>query len=174
MNQHVHCLLWILTDSILNIQSAFWKFVLFSGVGFHLGRGMESIKIHGAIHVDPLIIKLPEGLAGCCQGKSPGSDCPNVSTRVEMWDLICWCYLQHPRKQPNSSWHFPGKGEHRFRVHNIISSCCWCMWGQLELNWIELTKKGILFLEMMLQILVLCKKNCRRKYLFISTAKRCS
>jgi len=50
-------------------------FELFSGVGFHLARGMEGIKIHGAIHVLPLIIKLPESLAGCCQGILSLSEC---------------------------------------------------------------------------------------------------
>ena len=39
-------------------------FDLFTGVGFHLASGMGGIKIHGAIHLLPLIIKLPEGLAG--------------------------------------------------------------------------------------------------------------
>ena len=65
-------------------------FESFSGVCFHLGRGMGSIKIHGAIHVEPLIIKLPEGLdAGCCQGKSPGSvsKCFHTSRDVR-FDLL--------------------------------------------------------------------------------------
>ena len=48
---------------------------------------MGGIKIHGTIHELPLIIKLPEGLAGCWRGKFSGSECPNVFIKLERCDL---------------------------------------------------------------------------------------